>query len=479
MLNVGHRIIEYIIQEGNLQPFLDAGFTPEWLIDDKDMTRVVVFPDVDREAYSYILNHWARHGQVPLPEIFEKSFPPVSYGREESDWTPDELIDQAYTLIKTDLVQATIADLNELQEKEEFDKALLQIQEAAERFNIPATDLGFELAVQAQVRKLRVSEEARERVNGFSDWAAPQFLDPAQIQAQAEKMDWRVAHMISLGSNIVINATRKAGKSTLMINLIRSLTTGAPFLDAYRVEPVKNVKVFDLEMPLATSKQWLADAGIVDGDNVGYAFLTGQVSRLDILNDKHRAQIAESLRGTDVLIIDPLGPLIAAMGLEENSNTEIRRLLNALADMKHQAGISELVVVVHAGHNAQSRARGASVLADWPDAVITLKNDKPDDTYHPRKISAFGRDVYVEPTMLHYDHGTRTLRTDEGNYMAAQGDSTTVVLEALMTGRKTVRQLRELTSYGSDKLYKLLDGLVSQGKVRVITVDSRKFWEAA
>lgn len=464
-MELGRRIVEYIIQEGNLQPFLTAGFTPEWLIDEKDMTRIVVFQDADLDAYRHILNHWQKYGQVPLPEVFEKSFPLVAYRREESDWTPDELIEQAYAKIKTDLVEQTLADLNELDIQESYDEALLTIKQAAERFDIPVTDLGFELAVQSQVRRLQVNEEAKQRVNGKDGWELPARMTLPDVQASPEKQDWRVDRLVGLKANILLNAQRKAGKSTLIINLIKSMREGTSFLSEFPViHTAKSVHVFDLEMPLGTSKKWLDQAGMTRDENVTYSFLTGQVSRLSVMNDRHRGLIAESLRGVDVLIIDPLGPLIAAMGLEENSNTEIRSLLNALADLKYQAGVSELIVVHHTGHNAQSRARGASVLADWPDAVWNLRNPSPDKIWEDRKFSAYGRDVYIEETNVHMDRDTKLLTTREGVYQVTHTGYREQIRDALgdnargfndlfrasgIKGKETFkRELRDLENLG-------------------------------
>jgi hypothetical protein len=480
-LNIGRRIVEYVIQEGNLQPFLDAGFTLDWLVDKEDMSRMSIFEGHDLDAYRHILNHWAKHERVPLPEVFEKSFPLVSYRREESDWTPDELIDQAHNRIKTTMVHQIIGELGEIRYETDgvenegaYDKALLQLKAATTRFDIPLTDLEYEIKVQAQVRRLRINEEAKQRVSALDDWALPDHLTLGDVQAATEKQDWRVDGLIGLGANIILNAQRKAGKSTMIINLIKSLREGTPFLGQFEVpKRASSIRVFDLEMPLGMSKKWLADVGLSSGDDVTYSFLAGQVSRLSVLNPRHRGLIADSIKGTDVLIIDPLGPLIAAMGLEENSNTDIRTLLNALAELKFAAGVSELIIVHHAGHNATSRSRGASVLGDWPDAVFTLQNKEPDNTWNDRLFSAFGRDVHASNLLVKMDLTTRVLTTREGKLSDTDAMYRQKIRDILGGEEMGVNQLHQLTGITKSKFTQVYRDMERDGVLESERVGQR------
>jgi len=60
-----------------------------------------------------------------------------------------------------------------------------------------------------------------------------------------------------------------------------------------------------------------------------------------------------------VLIVDPIGPVLQALGVNESDSTEVGAVLWALDALVHEAGASELFVIHHAGHDGE-RARGTS-----------------------------------------------------------------------------------------------------------------------
>ena len=70
---------------------------------------------------------------------------------------------------------------------------------------------------------------------------------------------------------------------------------------------------------------------------------------------------------TGVVVLDCLGPVLGALGLDENSNTDVGRFLGAFAELLDEAGAPEAAVVHHMGHSGE-RTRGGSKLRDWPDA---------------------------------------------------------------------------------------------------------------
>lgn len=465
--NIGRRINEFVIQEQDLGPFLDAGFTRDWMTSRDSFTYASVFiEDTDVQAYLFLLKYYDNHSRVPTRELFDRNFP--TYFPEISQYSPDELIKEAHATIKSAIVGSLIDDFHDLDREGQYDAALEKIKEAGSQFDIPLTDWEFELGVQAEVRKLRQSREARIRLDTLNDeWTVPTGYSVTDLATLAEGTRWRMQGLLANGANMVLNASHKSGKSTLVLNMVYALLEGAPFLGEYETERVERIRVLDMEMPVRTGHRWLVESGLDQyGDRLKFSFLAGTAGHLSLLNDTRRRMIADDLMGTDVLIIDPLGPVMAAHGMEENSNTDIRRLLNGLSQLKREARISELIVVHHSGHAASRRSRGASVLGDWPDVIVSLRNENPELATGVRKFSAVGRDINIEEKALTYtaathqlvtfDHGARTREAtlksrviaslvDAGKPMGANE-----IVAAVRKQRKPVlATIRELVDAGS------------------------------
>lgn len=277
----------------------------------------------------------------------------------------------------------------------------------AERVAITDADLEHELQRQ------RVRRDARRLLEAEAG-AAAQIPAPTRLDEFLAVYDpdpeYRIEGLLPTGGNALLAAQHKAGKSTLVANLLRSIVDGAPFLDRHTTRPAR-VALVDDELDPRTLRRWLADQTIENTASVDVVSLRGRVGTFDILNDQVRARWAEQLRGTNVLVFDCLRPALDALGLDENHDAG--RFLVALDALKAEAGIDELIVVHHMGHNGE-RSRGDSRILDWPDAIWKIVREKPDDPDSPRYFSAFGRDVDVHETRLEFDAATRHLRA-EGN----------------------------------------------------------------
>lgn len=125
----------------------------------------------------------------------------------------------------------------------------------------------------------------------------------------------------------------------------------------------------------------------------------GGRGRFAITDDAVRAKWARKLSdaGAEVLIIDPLRPILRALKLDEWR--EIGIFLDAFDALKAEAGIREGLVAHHHGHDAQ-RAAGDSSFEGWGDAIWNLTRDNPDDQRSFRFFDACGRDVDVEPGLV-------------------------------------------------------------------------------
>ena len=166
---------------------------------------------------------------------------------------------------------------------------------------------------------------------------------------------------------VLLAAQFKAGKTTLVGNLARSLADGTPFLGKFDVpSTAAAIVVIDDEMSERQTQQWLADQHIANPGNVADVItLRGNVGAFNLLDEHCLAQWMKRLAqlGCDYLILDCLRPVLDVLGLDENHDAG--RLLTAFDTLMLQAGIADACLIQHMGHTGE-RARGDSRFKDWP-----------------------------------------------------------------------------------------------------------------
>lgn len=263
----------------------------------------------------------------------------------------------------------------------------------------------------------RAQAARRARAARAAQPAPPQPLSLTELLAEPDdEAQYRIGELWPVGGRVLLAAPYKAGKSTLVGNLIRSLVDGDKFLGRFGTTKAGRVVLIDTELDRRTMRRWLRDQRIVNTDAVTVIPLRGAVSTFDITDATIRAEWARRIGETDVLILDCLRPVLDAIGLSES--TEAGRLLTAFDELLAVVGAEEAAVVTHMGHQNE-RARGDSRLLDWPDALWNIirggnaENDS--ECERPRHFSAMGRDVDVREGLLNFDTATRHLSYREGS----------------------------------------------------------------
>lgn len=292
----------------------------------------------------------------------------------------------------------------------------------------PDDDNPLDRAVSRRYAELVINERAKEKLATLKAANAvpltahtlSQFLNQPD-----EEQNYRIDELWPAEGRILLAAAAKTGKTTLVAaNLIPSLVDGTPFLGQFTPTPTEGrVALFNMEVGPRTLRRWMRDAGIRNTDNVIVANLRGAASSLQLNSDAGRQRTARFLRdhGTEIVILDPLAPLLASLGLDENSNADVAQFFAWWSETLALADVTDDVVVHHTGH-AGERSRGASRLLDEPDAIWTLTKskdtepteDNPYGSIGPRYLGAYGRDVEMQARRLDFHHDDRSLTiTDE------------------------------------------------------------------
>lgn len=262
----------------------------------------------------------------------------------------------------------------------------------------------YESEVERELARLEVRDEARRRFD-LRRAPAPEPWDAGTLSEHLLKPPpppARVDGLVPWEASTAIIAQRKAGKTTLELNLARSLITGEPFLGGLDVQPVEGkVALLNFEVSGAQIANWAARAGIPP-DRLFIVNLRGAGNPFQ--RPGELARLAALLRGQEVesLIVDPFGR--AFTGDNQNDAGQVQGWLLALdAFARRDVGALDVVLSVHAGWNGE-RTRGSSALEDWADSLVNLTRKEDESSgSDDRFIRADGRDVELAEDQLVFD----------------------------------------------------------------------------
>lgn len=247
-----------------------------------------------------------------------------------------------------------------------------------------ADRIAYERTTSLARRYVRDEQLARD-----ADFAGIDVVTAGALLARERPRRARVfGDLVMAGHNVTVVARYKTGKSTLAENMVWAATTGNDFLGRYPITaPMQvaymNYELDELDMDARIRRLGLGSEAL---DRLLVLNLRGR--RLPLMTTSGRNWLVERLadHGTNLFIVDPFGAAYASAGGEsENDNAEIRRFTTALDEVKRLAGVATMVVPVHTGRGEQEegdeRARGGTVIDDWPDVQMFLTKDKAGDRF--------------------------------------------------------------------------------------------------
>lgn len=294
------------------------------------------------------------------------------------------------------------------------------------------------------------------------------------LAVERPPQQYGVAQMLVKGGNALITAGFKAGKTDLMLNLLKSYCDDEPFLGAFDVLPMpagKRIAFWDFELDEGYAWNLIKLFGIRNTERGVLQSWRGY--SLPLQSESARRWAVEWLLANqvEVLIVDPFGAVYQG---DENSNSEVRAWLRQLDEVKERAGVSELYLTIHTGKAAAEEgreiARGATAVNDWADAIWTYSRDTAPGTATPsnvRFLSARGRAVDVSEFPVEWDAATHALTRVEGGgsratlrrralrdqivaHVEANPGAVTAAIKAAVTGKADVQvaALAELVQAG-------------------------------
>ena len=340
--------------------------------------------------------------------------------------------------------------------------------------------------VAQYVMTQRARREARRELDdeeATQAWREPPSLPSLrdELQLPDEPLAWLVEGVQPAGSNVVLTAQFKTGKTTLVTHYAACLVDGKPFLDTFPVSEFDGtVAIWNYEVSAAQYRRWLRDAGIVNAERIVVLHLRGFTTPLHTPYGMAWAARWLAERDVRVWILDPFAR--AMTGLDENSNADVGRFVECLDTIKETAGVRDLVMPTHTGRAqfdvGQERARGATRLDDWPDVRWLLTKDDEEVRY----FRATGRDVDVAEHPLTFNNVNRALSMRVGDTRTRRrvGEKTATpnaenaVMQAVLAipGASMSGISRFLTESGTGirkaRVLEAVHALASQGYVKLV-----------
>lgn len=205
-----------------------------------------------------------------------------------------------------------------------------------------------------------------------------EVLRAADIALSPEGARWLVRDVWARAAVGIVGGAPKCCKSWLGLDLAISVASGTPCLDRFEVEHKGPALVYLAEDALPTVRariEALCRHRGLDIATLDLHVIAAPVLRLDLEVDQQRLRDALSELNPHILVLDPL---VRLHRLDENSASDISRLLGFLRELQRAFDLA-VVLVHHASkkHRAQpgQTLRGSSDLHAFGDSNAYLARD--------------------------------------------------------------------------------------------------------
>lgn len=130
-MNIGNEVLKTIFLNHDFRPLLDAGLDRSWL-NSRGVGAEAVFSGEERQAYSWVLDHWDKHHKVPLLKQFRENFPEsVVPFDDDPPLNIAEVVDEAVRISQQSIIQSSVSDLVDLYDEGNIGEAIEKIKAAS------------------------------------------------------------------------------------------------------------------------------------------------------------------------------------------------------------------------------------------------------------------------------------------------------------------------------------------------------------
>jgi len=270
-----------------------------------------------------------------------------------------------------------------------------------------------------------------------------------------------IESVIGLGHNLVISAPSKTGKTSMVMSLLYSLSTGEPFLGQYESTKITDpILYMNYELNQQDFNNYTMPYGLEKYPNIKVVHLRGK--GITLSDDARIEMMIEYWKKYDTRMVigDPLSQMASGTVKDFNDSVMATNFTTLLDMMKDEAGVSELVVVAHmgkAGTGTEVKSTAGSYQwSAWPDNNLFLQREN-ESANSRRFMNTLGRLPQNIDGMTVTMNEAGVLVAEEYNPAEEALSSTSVVLDLLDEyytehGRLTVREAREILNVSSIRM---------------------------
>ncbi len=196
---------------------------------------------------------------------------------------------------------------------------------------------------------------------------------------KSSHMKWLVESLWTQQAVGLIVGQPKAGKSWLALDIAVSVASGTDVLDKFSVQEQGPVLVFPAEDEASAVRerlQGICNFRGVDFKKLNLWLIESYALHLDMKEDMDALDNTLSKLKPRLLILDPL---IRLHNVDENSATEIAKVLSFLRKLQRKHSVAVLLVH-HARKNASGDPglglRGSTEIRAWADSILYLRRNK-------------------------------------------------------------------------------------------------------
>jgi hypothetical protein len=273
----------------------------------------------------------------------------------------------------------------------------------------------------------RLARQWADKMLSLFDWQPPEVMDLAdELALPRQTHIYRIPAYAGWNHNVLLAGPRKVGKSQLMVNLAASLSLACTWQDPqtgqWQWKPGRflglceaygagNVAYLNAEMDADDWRDCFRALphGSYDPKRIFPLHCRG-VPMPVITSPAARKWFVSGLRkhSVETLIIDTWGALCEKNGVRNfNDDGEARKILSGLDEIKAEAGVASVYVLIHMPHQTGDRHlerfKGAGAVGDWADALWSYIADAEGTRY----LSATGR-ARIDAAEMALDYGKQT-----------------------------------------------------------------------
>lgn len=332
-----------------------------------------------------------------------------------SEWTALEIVEEVWR--NTDQSADDVYELRTAQEK------VARTYSDSRLTSAPDMPTEAELAWVTSIKKqsaerdnIAEAEEARRLeqagVETFKNTAAD--LGVVRISdVQPEKVTWLWKNWIPCGKLSLIAGNPEAGKSTVMLELASTLSTGRPWPDGTRPQNPETVLLMTAEDGLADTVRPRIDAA---GGDTSRFIVWETVTRVDpktnepVLSPPVFPDDVDKLRSLiyrdnpRLVIIDVLNAYLSGK-IDSYRDADIRRVLMPLAKIAEETGAA-IIGIVHLNKGSSTsvlnRINGSMGYGGTARVVLLAGSDPEDETGAARTLIVSKSNIGAKPAPLAY-----------------------------------------------------------------------------